>query len=223
MVHILWVLTNVSCCVTSIMVSYRIVSLAWKSPLCHLFTPSSPTPKPWQLLITLLSLCLPQGVLSLETYNMQPFQTGFLATHLKFPPCLFVSCFIFITEQYSFAWMHHSLLIYLLKGILMASNSWHTQKIEIFIFKMVRFHLWILLHLEHRQMLPMTWGPNGLDSIALPSRPGFLSCLCPFPPNVQPLQPSSCSSTCLAGSRLSTFLLTFPSVQKALTPSCCTV
>lgn len=78
--------------------------------------------------------------------------------------------------------MHHSLLIYLLKDILRASNSWHTQKIEIYLFRMVRFHLWILLHSEHHQMLPMTWGPNGLGSIALTSRPGFLSCLCPFPP-----------------------------------------
>lgn len=86
--------------------------------------------------------------------------------------------------------MHHSFLIYLLKDVLMASNFWHTKNFEIYIFKVVMFHLWILLHLKHQQMLPwsevqMAWWP-------LLSPPCLASSLptCSYS--------SSCFSTCLA-------------------------
>lgn len=86
--------------------------------------------------------------------------------------------------------MHHSFLIYLLKDVLMASNFWHTKNFEIYIFKVVMFHWWILLHLKHHQMLPwsevqMAWSP-------LLSPPCLASSLptCSYS--------SSCFSTCLA-------------------------
>lgn len=110
--------------------------------------------------------------------------------------------------------MHHSFLIYLLKDVLMASNFWHTQNFEIYIFKVVMFHLWILLHLKHHQMLPwsevqMAWSPSlsppclasplPTCSYSLPVFPPALLYLALHLPAFSALCPDSCypESHCL--------------------------
>lgn len=174
MVHVLLVLTNVSCCVATTMESYRTASLSWGESLwCHLFTTTT-TPDPVISLPVLF--CLSQGVVSLETWILQPF----LSTHciLSNTPGSFHNVLLCLDSSfYFYCWitlhcMDAPQFSHLpIKGHLDGFQFLtHTQNFEIYNFKVVRFYLWILLLLKHHPMLPwsevqMAWSPPALTAL----------------------------------------------------------